>query len=434
MSVNLGNLAIVAGTNTQFQGCPQSGAKAILIGNESGLNCTITMEGGNVQKTLYPSTVDWFQIKPGFSGTIKIAPTALLSNTSSWPASSLVFDAVGLDDPENASMYPLPLVRNTNVGNTVSTTGGSTTSVTNDNQPLTPQNQFIEATPTGASGSTVVIATDGTMTIKGDVASVLTTLLQLIPGAAAGASSVKLSDSSRQTEILGTLLIDGNGHELGTFAVDGTLTATDQKNSLLRDTSATVQITIAHTSPQVTVANDETISGVLTVTGASTLTGAVTATNNSNNIQASTLQGGANLPAGRLGFATDGDILDANSATGTYIKARTAGTIFFQTPNGTEIGHFDSAGLTLTASHDTIDISATSGNLKMQAGTLTRMTSFSGTGSVTVNTGLGTTPTQITFNPCNISGSSQTIGGTNAQSTVVTTGSGLGWGGVAYKS
>lgn len=209
--------------------------------------------------------------------------------------------------------------------------------------------------------------------------------------------------------------VGGTFESVGAATMDGTLTVTGDA-------------TLNGAGTGLAVTNNETVGGTLSVTGATTLTGAVTATNNSNSIQASTLQGGANLPAGRLGLAADGDILDGNSATATYIKARTAGSIIFQTPNGTEIIHVDSSGITLASGKDVIF----GGKIRLQAGNLARMTSFSGTGNGTVNTNLGVTPTQITFNPCNVSGSSQTIGGSNAQSTVVTTGSGLGWGGVAY--
>jgi hypothetical protein len=66
-------------------------------------------------------------------------------------------------------------------------------------------------------------------------------------------------------------------------------------------------------------------------------------------------------------------------------------------------------------------------------GSLSAITTFSGTGNGTVATGV-TTPTAIAFDPCTASGSSQTIGGTNASSSVVTTGAGLAWRGTAWKA
>jgi len=152
------------------------------------------------------------------------------------------------------------------------TTTGTATNVTNDNNPLTPSNVFIEASPSGAVGSTVSIATDGTVTIKGDVANVLTTLLQLLPGAAAGASSVILGDAARQVEIAGSLLIDGNLngnvtqgdvgkllHALGDEKVDGLLTVigdvlgntftANQQAILAGFTSGTLTVTVLSKFP-----------------------------------------------------------------------------------------------------------------------------------------------------------------------------------------
>lgn len=67
------------------------------------------------------------------------------------------------------------------------------------------------------------------------------------------------------------------------------------------------------------------------------------------------------------------------------------------------------------------------------AGSLTAVSHFSGVGSGTFATGI-TNPTGIAFNPCTSSGSSQTIGGTIATSSVVTTGAGLAWSAWGYKA
>jgi hypothetical protein len=117
VSNSLGNLAIVSGANTSYE-VPNDGVKAILIGNESGLTVTITMESGGVQKTLYPGLLDWFPVKKGFTGLVKIAPITILGNVASWPSSSLVFDVVGMLDTESQGTYPIALPRQT-VGNVV---------------------------------------------------------------------------------------------------------------------------------------------------------------------------------------------------------------------------------------------------------------------------------------------------------------------------
>ena len=135
-----------------------------------------------------------------------------------------------------------------------------------------------------------------------------------------------------------------------------------------------------------------------------------------------------------LGQAATGDTLDTTSgASGnTYLKTlNSGGKIVLQVPSGTEIGHWDSGGLHLVGAY-VFDV-GTTGKVQFQAGTVTRFTGFSGTGSGTFNTNLGATPNQLAFNPCTVSGSSQTTGGTNAQSSVVTTGAGLAWGDMPSK-
>lgn len=162
MSMNLGTLAITT-TNTSFP-APNDGVKAILIGCESGLTCTITMEGGGVQKTLYPGTVDWFDVRKGFTGNIKIAPVAILNNVATFPASTLIFDAIGLNDSEQANMYPLALPsRNTNIGNQVNTVGGVANSIQNDNS--TAGTLIAESTVAGDSASAVALLNTGHLTL-----------------------------------------------------------------------------------------------------------------------------------------------------------------------------------------------------------------------------------------------------------------------------
>lgn len=159
MSFNLGTFPISANNNTLFE-APSKGIQAVLIGNESGLTVVITMENGGVAKTLYPGTVDWFQVNEGFTGNVKIAPIALLSNVATYPSSFLGFDAIGIRDPEQASMYPLALPsRNTNVGNVINTVGGTASAVQNDANIA--GTSVIEATVSGDSGSAASLTNNG---------------------------------------------------------------------------------------------------------------------------------------------------------------------------------------------------------------------------------------------------------------------------------
>ncbi len=118
MSFTLGTLSIVSGKNTAFV-APFAGLKAVLIGNDSGLTVTVTMEHCGVQKTLYPGVLDWFSVRSGFTGVIRVSPYTVLNNVAAWPASSLIFDAIGLGDPEHADMYPVAMYRVINSGNVV---------------------------------------------------------------------------------------------------------------------------------------------------------------------------------------------------------------------------------------------------------------------------------------------------------------------------
>ncbi|SRR6266487_216490 len=126
MSRQLGSLIIASGVKDVFK-APNTGVKAILIGNDSGLTCTITMESGGVEKTLYPGMMDWFQVNTGFTGNIKIRPYTVLNNVAAWPASSLIFDAIGTNDPEHSSSFPITLFRVINAGNSVVVGGVVTT-------------------------------------------------------------------------------------------------------------------------------------------------------------------------------------------------------------------------------------------------------------------------------------------------------------------
>ena len=111
MSENLTTLNIVAAGQALTYRVPVYNIKALVIGNESGYTCTVTLLGGDVSKTLYPSTVDWFQVTEGFKGDLVVLPTTLLTNLSSYTGASVIVDAIANNDPEEASMYPMALPR-----------------------------------------------------------------------------------------------------------------------------------------------------------------------------------------------------------------------------------------------------------------------------------------------------------------------------------
>ena len=83
--------------------------KGFIIGNESGLSCTVEMQGLFNPKNLYPGTVDFFPCEPNFSGNILINNVTMLSNVSSWPSSFLTVDMVTLQDKVDTSLFPMAL-------------------------------------------------------------------------------------------------------------------------------------------------------------------------------------------------------------------------------------------------------------------------------------------------------------------------------------
>lgn len=276
---------------------------------------------------------------------------------------------------------------------------------------------------------------------------------QVLKGNVSG-TPLQIGQSGDLAEALGNFQIDGTSTLTGDASLGGNALFTGSAKSIqMHDelgTNYTVMAFDATTAEQLNILDgtagelaniksNTKVNGTFEATGAATMdsslvvTGALTATNASSVVsQANTLNGGANLPAGRLGISSDGDILDANSATATFLKSRNSGgVIVCQIPNGTEIARVNSAGILMNGTN--VLSTGNSGRVVLQAGAISRFTGFSGTGNGTFNTNLGATPNQITFNPCTVSGSSQTIGGTTAQSSVVTTGAGLAWGGHAWK-
>jgi hypothetical protein len=228
------------------------------------------------------------------------------------------------------------------------------------------------------------------------------------------------------SEVLGNLIVDGNTTESGTLSVvgitslDNGLISTDGAGRIVlpnnkaysaKDTGGTAQHLV-----YVDLTNGTNLQ-------AAALGGLIFMDDQDGSTIATFAKGGGLqlVSNARIGTSANGDILDATSATATYIKCRNSGVINFQTPNGTTQAFIDSAG-----------IHAASGNaVFFSVGNFTGVSRFTGTGNGTVATGL-TNPFSIMCDPCTLSGSSQTIGMTIASSSVVTTGAGLAWHGTAY--
>jgi hypothetical protein len=277
----LGTLVIAANTRDSFD-APNDGVKAILIGNESGFTVTVTMESGGVQKTLYPSTVDWFEVRKGFSGKILVNPLVVLNNTATFPASSLIFDAIGLNDPEQATMYPIALPRNTNIGNTVSTTSVNT--LTNEGNSV-----GTEIIDTGTPSNSRLMDFFNDHFVWSVEQS--TVKHQVLKGQTSG-SPLLAGQAGDTSEVAGALKVNQATTLVGSLSADNGAIITDGAGKIT------------------------TISQIL----------------------------GWILGTKTLGQASAGDILDANTTNQTYLKGGAAGAIFMQPASGTTSWSFDNNG------------------------------------------------------------------------------------------
>lgn len=425
MSFYWGTLTISASTRSVAQSVGGDGTSCLLIGNESGLTVKVSFDGVALSKSLYPGTVDIFPVPGhGWNGNVSFDPVANLSNVSSWPGSFVQIDVFGLNESPRGT-YPMALSRANNIGNTVSTNMGSATSLQNDNN--ADDTQVIEMQVTGSPSSTVRMGNNGNFFIKQYISGVLTTLFQVIENAA---TCLKLGATGKTTEVVGSLTVDQNATITGTSTQTGNVSM-----------GGTLSVTGAST-----LTGNASLGGTLSVTGSSSLDNATISTDGSGNVTLNNnrainlkLSGGGTtvglqalstndvivqcasgktihlndgsgpealqvnnttitctadviLSAGKLGVSASGDVLDASSSTNTYLKARSAGNILFQSPNGSTNFTFDQNGkVTLNQ----VALSGAGAQIGYLAGSLSRQSSFTGTGSGTYSHNLGATPSVV---------------------------------------
>lgn len=152
--------------------------------NESGYTLTVAFGGSGATTPVNSGEVRYLPAScfQGYSGVLTITVNTILNNASSYPASDLIILIYGpMEAP--AAPYNYSLGRVNNVGNTVNTVGGGSTFTQQDNTAA--GSLLVESTPTGASGSTVDILTDGTVLVRGYSGGVLTTSLSLTSGGSA---------------------------------------------------------------------------------------------------------------------------------------------------------------------------------------------------------------------------------------------------------
>jgi len=211
--------------------------------NDSPLAFNLILPNGNTNY-MAPQTTKFF-IGPNYrAGLITINPISVLSNVPAGLSSNVII--VGFNEGDD-----LPSYGATDIGKLVYVAGTvnvpTPPAIKNDGN--APGTQFIEATPSDAASSTVVVKNDGTVTINGDNAGVLTTLLQLIAGAS---PAVKLAAAAVLTEALGNMKVDGTFESVGAATMDSTLTVTGDA-------------TFNGATPSITTKNDITDNGNLNI-------------------------------------------------------------------------------------------------------------------------------------------------------------------------
>lgn len=139
------------------------------------------------------------------------------TNAAAAPVSDVVVECYGLDECPASSIQPL--MRQTNIGNTVPTTSSS--SLINDGN--SPGAQLLEATPNDQASSSVELHNDASGFLRVLSANVLRSILNVVRGnATTGKASVQLGDSGDTsiTTLYGTL---GAGSVVPAATITGVL-------------------------------------------------------------------------------------------------------------------------------------------------------------------------------------------------------------------
>jgi hypothetical protein len=267
MSNQFGKIALVSGYQIIVD-VGGTGLAGIVIGNESGLTCAVTLQGANVKKTLYPGTVDKFEVPKGrsWSGNLQIDPTSDLNNTSSWPSSHIYVDTYGVGETISGQ-YPMVLNRAGNIGNAITTVSGSSTSVQNDNNAV--GTSVVEATTLGSPTSNVSIDNSGSGWFGVWNNPVFTKIFQWF---LVGTTALKLGAVGNfLTQVLGNFQVDGNSTLTGNNTLMGNTTVGGTLGVTGNTTVSTISSTGAATLSSAAVTNNETVGGTLGVTGNTTL-------------------------------------------------------------------------------------------------------------------------------------------------------------------
>lgn len=265
----------------------------VLLYNLSVILIQLTFEDGTTA-ALHPFEANWWQVN-GPTPQIKWQQYDILASNAN-PMSTCTIQVFG-NEEEIPGTYPMPLVYLSAISNTVTVSQGSIGLLQNDGNTST---DIIESTLFGSPSSNVLVKNDGTVTIAQYVSSVLTNLLQLIPGAS---TPIKIGNTGLTTENLGNLKVDG------TLATTG-----------------------AATLNSASITNNETVGGTLGVTGNTSLStvstsGAATLNSLSVTGTASFNGNGASIDASSNfnGNATNTNTVNATTVNCTTVNSGSGG-------------------------------------------------------------------------------------------------------------
>lgn len=256
MSNQYGKIPLISGQQI-LEDVGGTGLSGIVIGNESGLTCSVTLQGANVKKTLYPGTVDKFLVPKGrsWNGTVQIDPTSDLNNVISWPSSHVYIDTYGINE-NIEGQYPFVLNRAGNVGNAVNFVSGSATSVQNDNNAA--GTQVVEMSVLGSPTANDIHFNDGSGWMGRWINPIFTKTFQWF---SAGATALQLGATGLLTEVLGSFKVDGTTELVGNTTIDGNAVVTGTLGVTGIETGGTINATtIGVTTENATTLNVTTVN------------------------------------------------------------------------------------------------------------------------------------------------------------------------------
>lgn len=195
----------------------------LLWANESSVSLIVTVNADRFR--IHP----WELAKITFdepTDVINWVPEVVLTNNASAPISLCLIDAYTSDE-KVTDAFPIPLVRNTNVGGTVST--AMTATLINDGSPA--GTVIIETTPAGQITSAFSLDNSGNVVFRTLSVNVWTDIFKIVAGTAVAAAvaTLNLVNGNMQANAINTTGTRNNGTGNYAFSSTGPI-STDNKN------------------------------------------------------------------------------------------------------------------------------------------------------------------------------------------------------------